>query len=104
MRERNRSEYNKKPVQRGSLEFLIDLKILKQPKVVGYKRKPGRPPLFSGPLILILLMVKIQFRLPYRALEEVSKFIFNILQKSIDLPTYTTICKRAGKIKDTLPT
>jgi hypothetical protein len=98
MRKRNWRQYNKALVQRGSLSFLIDPKYLKQlePK----KRKsPGRPLAFSDELILMLLMIKIHFKLPYRMLEGFTKYILN----GIKLPTYSLTCKRATKLHLNLP-
>jgi hypothetical protein len=98
MRKRNWRQYNKALVQRGSLSFLIDPKCFKQlrPK----KRKgPGRPLAFSDQLILMLLMIKIHFKLPYRMLEGFTKCILN----GVELPTYSLICKRAIKLHLDLP-
>jgi transposase len=98
MRKRNWREYNKKLVQRGSLTFLIDPKCLKHLKLK--KRKgPGRPQAFSDQLILILLMIKIHFKLPYRMLEGFTKYILN----GIKLPTYSLTCKRASRLNIGLP-
>lgn len=98
MRKRNWRQYNKALVQRGSLSFLIDPKSLKNLK--PKKRKsPGRPLAFSDQLILILLMIKIHFKLPYRMLEGFTKYILN----GIKLPTYSLTCKRATKLHLNLP-
>jgi hypothetical protein len=98
MRKRNWCQYNKALVQRGSLSFLIDPKCLKQPK--PKKRKgPGRPQAFSDQLILMLLMIKIHFKLPYRMLEGFTKYLL----KGIKLPTYSLTCKRASKLHLNLP-
>jgi hypothetical protein len=98
MRKRNWREYNKALVQRGSLSFLIDPKCLKHLK--PEKRKgPGRPLAFSDQLILMLLMIKIHFKLPYRMLEGFTKYILN----GIKLPTYSLTCKRAIKLHLNLP-
>lgn len=93
MRKRNWRQYNKALVQRGSLSFLIDPKCFKQ--LTPKKRKgAGRPLAFSDQLILMLLMIKIHFKLPYRMLEGFSKYILN----GIELPTYSLICKRAKRL------
>lgn len=47
MRKRNWHDYNKKLVQRGSLIFLIDPKIIKTLEVKAQKNKKGRPLEFS---------------------------------------------------------
>jgi Transposase DDE domain len=98
MRKRNWRQYNKNLVQRGSLSFLIDPKCLKHlmPKEC---KSAGRPQAFSDQLILILLMIKIHFKLPYRMLEGFTKYILN----GIKLPTYSLICKRASKLNLNLP-
>lgn len=68
MRKRNWCQYNKALVQRGSLSFVIDPKYLKQLKPKKHKGR-GRPLAFSDALILMLILVKIHFKLPYRMLE-----------------------------------
>jgi hypothetical protein len=98
MRKRNWRQYNKALVQRGSLSFVIDPKCLKQLK--PEKRKgPGRPLAFSDPLILMLLTIKIHFKLPYRMLEGFTKYMF----KETQVPTYSLTCKRAIKLHLNLP-
>ena len=98
MRKRNWRQYNKTLVQRGSLSFLIDPKCLKKLKPKKHKG-PGRPLAFPDELILILLMIKIHFKLPYRMLEGFTKYILN----GIKLPTYSLTCKRAIKLHLDLP-
>ena len=81
MRKRNWGEYNKRLVQRGSLTFLIDLKSVKTLEVKVQKRKKGRPLEFSDQLILMLLMIKIHYKMPYRMLEGFARFFFEQLKK-----------------------
>jgi transposase len=98
MRKRNWRQYNKALVQRGSLSFLIDPKCFKELKPKRGKGR-GRPLTFSDQLILLLLMIKIHFKLPYRMLEGFTKSLLN----GIELPTYSLICKRAVKLRMNLP-
>ena len=98
MHARNWRQYNKSLVERGSLSFLIDPKYLKKLKPKKNKG-PGRPLAFSDELILMLLMIKIHFKLPYRMLEGFTKYILN----GIKLPTYSLTCKRAIKLHLDLP-
>ena len=66
MRKRNWHKYNRDMVKRGSITFFIDPKALtEKPK----ENKRGRPRLFSSPLIHLLLVLKVQYRLTYRTLE-----------------------------------
>jgi hypothetical protein len=76
MHKRYWCEYNKKLVQRGSLAFLIDSNVMKTlaPKV--RKKRQGRPLEFSDQLILLLLMIKIHCKMPYRMLEGFTLFFF----------------------------
>ena len=100
MRKRNWHKYNQDLVKRGSITFFIDLDILEhKPK----KEKRGRPRLFSHPLIQLLLVLKIQYQLSYRALEGFSKSILPLLHATVVLPTYSLICKRASVLEALLP-
>jgi hypothetical protein len=102
MRKRNWREYNKKLVQRGSLTFLIDPKVVKTLEVKTQKRKKGRPLEFSDQLILMLLMIKIHYKMPYRMLEGFAGFFFEQFRK-IKVPTYSLMCKRAKGLSKKLP-
>lgn len=100
MRKRNWKEYNRQLIQRGSLTFLIDPNILNsKPKPSG---KKGHPFEFSDPLIIMLMMVKIHFKFPYRALEGFMKSLAKLGTWSFIIPSYSLICKRAAFLKDTL--
>jgi len=94
-RKRNWQEYNRQLVQRGSLSFLIDQKLLKTSK----KNTLGRPRVFSDAVISALFMIKIFFRLPYRALQGLGKFIQPLLKFLEQIPDYTSICRRAKKLE-----
>jgi IS5 family transposase len=100
MRARNWREYNKNLVQRGSLTFLIDPKIAKTFMPKPKKKIRGTHLMFSDQLILILLMIKIQYKMPYRMLEGFNRFILEQCKK-IKVPTYSLTCRRAkGLVKD----
>jgi hypothetical protein len=101
MRKRNWKEYNRQLVQRGSLTFFIDHKILN----AKLKRsgKNGRPQEFSDPFIVMVMMVKIHFRLTYRSLEGFMKYLANLNKWNCSIPSYSLVCKRATSIKNALP-
>lgn len=103
MRKRNWQKYNKELVQRGSLSFLIDLKTLNSMRCKKTKKKIGRPLEFSDPLILLLLMIKIHFHLPYRGLEGFAKSVIEKFREWLEIPTYSLICKRVGQLELALP-
>lgn len=72
----------------------IDPKIMKTLEVKVAKKRKGRPLEFSDQLILMLLIVKIHYKMPYRMLEGFARFFFEQLKK-IKVPTYSLTCKRA---------
>lgn len=102
MRKRNWREYNKRLVQRGSLTFLIDPKVMKTLAPKAQKKRKGRPLEFSDQLILTLLMIKIHYKMPYRMLEGFTRFFFGQLKKT-KVPTYSLTCKRAKGLCTKLP-
>ena len=100
MSNRNWSKYNQSLVNRGKITFFIDRKSLsKDPK----KNKYGRPRQFSLPLIQLLLILKIQYRLTYRSLEGFARSSISFLKSDSPFPTYSLICKRAAELKHLLP-
>lgn len=93
MRKRNWCEYNKQLVQRGSITFLLNPKLLKSLKKKSKQSTKGRPITFCDGLIQLLLIVKIHFRLSYRALEGFARDVFDFR-----IPTYSLVCKRAKNL------
>ncbi|MGE3557304.1 MAG: IS5 family transposase [Candidatus Obscuribacterales bacterium] len=103
MLKRNWSQYNRQLVQRGSLHFLIDSKSLQSARVGRCRGKTGRPLEFSDQLILVLMMVKVHYRLAYRALEGFARSFHHFARTGVAIPTYSLICKRAAKLGQSLP-
>lgn len=101
MRKRNWSEYTKQLIQRGSLTFLIDPKVLNSK--VKNSGKNGRPQEFSDPFIVMIMMVKIHFRLTYRSLEGFMKYLACLHKWKCSIPSYSLVCKRAASVKNALP-
>ena len=99
MQKRIWSQYNQNLVQRGSTTFYLDIKALRLIKNFRSKSTGGRPKVFPLMLIHILIMLKIQYSLPYRALEGFARSIF----KWLTIPTYSLICKRAKDLGSLLP-
>ncbi len=97
MRKRNWRQYNKHLVQQGSVSFFIDPKVFKSMGETSKSKRRGRPIQFSEALIQMLLMLKIRFRLPYRALEGFAKSLFK--NREFLIPTYSLICKRVATFR-----
>jgi hypothetical protein len=55
----------------------------------------GRPRVFSDAVISALFMIKIFFKLPYRVLQGLGKFIQPLLKFLKHIPDCTSICTRA---------
>lgn len=102
MRKRIWAQYNKALVQRGSITCYIDKKIMKRIQKFKAKSTGGRPQEFPDALIELLLVVKIQFSLTYRALEGFAKSIFQKAKGWFKIPTYSTVCKRAKALAKVL--
>lgn len=102
MRKRNWRQYNNSLVQRGSLTFLIDPKIMKSlvPKI---KKGRGRPLEFSNQFIEMLLLIKIQYKMPYRMLEGFTRSLLEQMKRFAKVPTYSLTCKRAKQLAFCLP-
>jgi len=101
MSARNWPEYNNQLKKRGSITFLIEQPLLT--KMKNKKGRMGRPLVFSDELIMILLMCKINFSLPYRALEAFAPVALSQLNIQGPSPSYTQLCRRARKLKASLP-
>ncbi len=97
MRKRNWPQYNKHLVEVGSISFFIDPKFLKALGKQKKSRKRGRPIQYSDPIIQMLLMLKIRYPLPYRALEGFAKSLLK--NQEFLIPTYSLICKRITSLK-----
>lgn len=102
MRKRIWKKYNQNLINRGRVSFYIDEQALTPPRKSKHKR--GRPRLFTHPLIQLLLILKIQYKLPYRALEGFAKDLLPLyVKEDIKLPSYSVICRRAPELGALLP-
>ena len=59
--------------------------------------------MYPSSLIQILLILKIQYRLSYRALEGFSNDVLSTIYPGMLLPSYSLICRRAEELKEILP-
>lgn len=102
MSNRNWSEYNRNLVQRGSLAFFchpsVARELHKSQKRVRSER--GRPS-YPNQLIVILMLLKISYRLSYRACEGMA--ISLLADHGIRIPCYSTLCRGMRKISTFLP-
>jgi hypothetical protein len=94
---RNWSEYNKALVNRGSLTIWFSEDVIEKwfAKKTG---KRGRPFTYSEEMILVALIVKAVYKLPFRGLRGFIISILQCLSLGLRVPCYTRICRRAGTL------
>jgi len=98
----NWSEYNKALVNRGSLTFWFNEDTMNAWINKRGLSKRGRPTLYSDLAIEFCLTIKALFKLPLRATQGFVQSIFKIMNISLPVPDYTSLCKRQKTLKITL--
>lgn len=99
-RKRNWANYNKSLVQRGSITFWIDTNFLKYSSL--QEPTKGRPK-FHTSIIHMGWVLKITYKLTFRALEGYFYSLFQLLGIKKDLPHYSLFCKRGKEVLAYLP-
>lgn len=95
---KNWSKYNKFLVQRGSIKFWFSEDAIKKWVSINHTGEKGRPQEYSDDAILCILMIRIVYRLPLRALEGLLCSLTSLLELSISIPSYSQICRRAKSL------
>ena len=99
----NWSQYNESLVRRGDVTFWFDEAVIAAWRHENAERKVGRPFVYSNLAVESLLMLRELFRLPYRQTEGLGRTLARLLQADIAIPDFTSLAKRAGKTKVSLP-
>ena len=89
----NWSEYNSGLKQRGSLTLWIDEQVAKTWYHQGPAKRGGQM-IYSADCIVMLLSLKVTFRLAFRQLEGFSESILALMGVDLKVPSYTQICRR----------
>ena len=95
---RNWREYNTSLKKKGAITVWASEDALTRwnaPKDPGHM---GRPFIYSDEAIKLLLMLQAVYKLPLRALEGFAQSIFNLMQLSLAIPSYTQISRRARSL------
>lgn len=95
----NWSEYNKSLINRGSLTLWISDDAISKWLEPKSKGKNGHPTIYSNDAILCALMLRAYLRLPLRALQGFIMSVFQLLNLTLPVPSYTRICRRAKGVK-----
>ncbi len=98
----NWREYNESLVRRGDITVWFN-----EDAVAGWEHpnalsKVGRPFTYSDTAIECLLTIRELFKLPYRQTEGFGRSLAGLLGIEIAIPDFTSLAKRAAKLKLTL--
>lgn len=92
---RNWSDYNKSLIQRGSITIWVEEKSLNKWYSSAHTCLAGRPATYSDDAILMLLTLREVFKLALRSLEGFAKSLFDLMNLTLPIPSYTQISRRA---------
>jgi hypothetical protein len=102
---RNWADYNASLVQRGSLTLWVSPDVVRAWKPLPDGPRPrGGQVQFSDMAIECLLTVRVVFHLTLRATEGFARSLFEMMKVNVEVPDYTTLCKRAKHLNVSLPT
>lgn len=90
--------YNAGLKRRGSLTLWVDDKIAKRWYHNGPATRGGQL-MYSEECIILLLTLKVTFRLPFRQLAGFAESIFELMGIDLKVPSYTQICRRQPGLK-----
>ena len=94
----NWPEVNRTLRDRGSLTLWFSDDCLQRWQNPQHNGRKCRPRCYSDEAILTILMVRIIYHLPLRALEGCLLSIVQLLGLAIRIPSYSQICRRAGAL------
>jgi hypothetical protein len=102
---RNWAAYNKSLVQRGSITLWINEDVIENwhPEPEGVRPRGGQVQ-YSDQAITCLLMLRAVYKLPYRQTEGFGQTVIDLLKADVQVPDYTTLCKRSAELAVSLPT
>ena len=94
----NWSEYNAGLKRRGSLTLWVDEKVARRWYHKGPAKRGGQR-VYSSECIVLLLTLKVTFRLPFRQLAGFAESVFALMGVELQVPSYTQICRRQSGLK-----
>jgi IS5 family transposase len=99
---RNWKQYNDALVRRGSLTLWVDQATLQAWRYQGPPQR-GAQFRYSDTAIECVLTLRSVYHLPLRATEGFARSIFEMMGLDLDVPDYSTLCRRARTLQITLP-
>lgn len=100
---RNWSEYNKALVGRGSLTLWVSDEIIAQWHETQRTGKRGSPRTYTETAILCMATLEEVYRLSLRATQGLMRSVVKLLGVALDVPDYTTLCRRRKVVEVELP-
>lgn len=89
----NWREYNNSLVKRGSLTLWVSDDVIEAWEDKRPAQRGGQYE-FSDTAIEALLLLKYTFKLPYRGTEGFAESLFELMNVSLSVPDYSTLCRR----------
>src|SRR3954453_15531538 len=99
---RNWKQYNDALVRRGSITLGVDHEAIQAWRYQGPPQR-GAQFRYSDTAIQCVLTLRSVYHLPLRATEGFARSIFEIMGVGLDVPDYSTLCRRARTVRITLP-
>ena len=99
---RNWKQYNDALVKRGSITLWVDPEAVQEWRYRGPAQR-GAQFLYSDIAIQCVLTLRAVYHLPLRATEGFAGSIFGLMGLDLDVPDYTTLCRRAKALCISLP-
>ena len=100
---RNWHEYNAALVQRGSLTLWLDEAALDGWHNHGHTGQRGKPRLYSELAITCMATLQVVYHLPLRATQGLLSSVLQLLGVSLEVPDYSTLCRRRQTLQVHLP-
>jgi IS5 family transposase len=99
---RNWKQYNAALVNRGSLTLWVDRAALQAWRYQGPTQQ-GAQFRYGDTAIECVLTLRSVYHLPLRATEGFARSILGLMGLDLPIPDYSTLCRRAGTLRITLP-
>ena len=100
---KNWKEYNKALVQRGSLTLWVNEDTVQSWYETALPCKPGSPRTYSDLAIQCCLTFRALYRSPLRATQGFVASLFQLLGIPLDVPNYSTLCRRQKTLQVRIP-
>ena len=94
----NWPKYNKSLIARGSINFWFSEDVIKKWRNTNHTCRKGCPQEYSDDAILCILLIRTVYHLPLRATEGLVLSLVSLLRLSLNVPSYTQICRRAKQL------